>query len=131
MLDENVGYNISPNSWDKYPKLGPDGTFITDKKALTDVLGPIDGKTEITISKSKARELEKALGLKENSLKDGSKVRSISDITNQNPRSPLKGNEYFKGPGQHLPEGGPEVVIDAAPSTDTESVSTILKIIVE
>jgi filamentous hemagglutinin len=131
MLDEDVGYNVSPNSWDRYPTLGPDGTFITDQKALTDVLGPIEGKTVVTISTDQARQLERALGLRENSLQNGSKIRSVSGVRERNPRSPLEGNEHFQGGGQHLPGGGPEAVIDSIPSVDTNGVTTLLEIKVE
>ena len=29
-----------------------------------------------------------------------------------NPRSPLEGNRFFKGPGLGLPGDGPEIVVD-------------------
>lgn len=34
MLENNTGYNISPFSWDKYPTIGRDGTFITDSEGI-------------------------------------------------------------------------------------------------
>ena len=32
MLEDDVGYNISPTSWDQYPSIGRDGTFVTDRE---------------------------------------------------------------------------------------------------
>lgn len=71
------------------------------------------------------------MGLKPGSLQNGFKVREISDITSMNPRSTLEGNEYFLGPGQHLPNGAPEMVINSVPTIDNESVTTILTVLVK
>jgi RHS repeat-associated protein len=127
MLTDNIGYNISPNSWDSYPTIGRSGTFITDKKALN-VLGDFSGKSEITISKSVANQLETNMGLIPGSLEGGFKIREVTDIISQSPRSPLTGNAYFKGPGQHLPGGGPELVINSIPTTDNKTTKTILTV---
>ncbi|WP_330986291.1 MULTISPECIES: type IV secretion protein Rhs [Enterobacterales] len=122
-LEDNVGYNISPKEWDQYPALGRDGTFVTDKEgALKYFNGIQDG--EVTISKSLAETIEKEMGLKPGSLEDGFNIRKIDGISGMSPRSPLEGNRYFLGPGQHLPGGAPEVVIDSAPS----SAPPILKV---
>lgn len=43
------------------------------------------------------------------------------------PRSPLSENNYFKGPGQHIPGGAPELVIDYVPT----STSIMLRVKVE
>jgi RHS repeat-associated protein len=127
MLTDNVGYNISPTSWDSYSTIGRTATFITDKEALN-ILGDFSGKSEITISKSIANQLETNMGLMPGSLEGGFKIREVTDIISQFPRSPLKGNLYFKGPGQHLPDGSPELVINSIPTTDNKTTKTILTV---
>jgi len=47
------------------------------------------------------------------------------------PRSPLEGNQYFLGPGNHLPGGAPEMVIHSIPTVDNDVVSTLLKVSVK
>lgn len=71
MLEENIGYNVSPNEWDSFPSLGREGTYITGKQALTDVLGDLGPNTEITISKETARQLEVELGLQKDAIQNG------------------------------------------------------------
>ncbi|WP_200866793.1 hypothetical protein [Pseudomonas syringae] len=56
---------------------------------------------------------------------------AISSITGMSPNSPLQGNEYFQGAGQHLPGGGPEMVIDSIPTVDSAKVKTITTVIVK
>ncbi|QMV99495.1 type IV secretion protein Rhs [Enterobacter hormaechei] len=116
MLKDDVGYNISPKSWDQYPAIGRDGTFITDKKgALKYFNGIEDG--DVTISKSLSLIIEKDMGLYPGSLSEGFNIRKIGGISNMQPRSPLSGNDYFLGPGQHLPGGAPEMVINSVPTS--------------
>lgn len=131
MLDDNVGYNISPSSWDKYPSIGRGGTFVSDNKSVSDVIGNIDGKSSTTISPAKAAELEKSMGLQSGSLKKGFKLRKVENITGKMPRSPLEGNEYFLGPGKHLPGGAPEMVIESIPTKNTADVTTVLEVFVK
>ncbi|WP_330986329.1 MULTISPECIES: type IV secretion protein Rhs [Enterobacterales] len=111
MLEDNVGYNISPKSWDQYPALGRDGTFVTDKEGILKYF-PGAQNGEVTISKSLAETIEKDMGLAPDSLSGGFNIRKIDGISDMQPRSPLGGNDYFLGPGQHLPGGAPEVVIN-------------------
>jgi hypothetical protein len=59
------------------------------------------------------------------------KIRQIDGIRDLYPRSTLEGNEYFLGPGEHLPGGGPEMVIDSIPISDSKGVTTIMQIFVE
>jgi hypothetical protein len=40
----------------------------------------------------------------------------------------ITGNAYFKGPGQHLPDGSPELVINSIPTTDNKTTKTILTV---
>jgi len=127
MLVDNIGYNISPISWDAYPSIGRAGTFVTDKKAL-EILGDFSGKSNITIPQSVASQLESDMGLMPGSLQEGFKIREVTDIVSQAPRSPLEGNMYFKGPGQHLPGGAPEMVINSIPTTDNKTTKTILTV---
>jgi filamentous hemagglutinin len=125
MLNDDVGYNVSPSSWDSYPTIGRSGTYITDQQAITDILGPLNSAGETVITAAQEAQLEAAMGLESGSLADGFKVRQVTGIADMTPRSPLKGNDYFQGPGQHLPGGGPEMVIDSIPTTDTTNVTTI------
>lgn len=132
MLEENRGFNVSPTSWDKYPSIGRNGTYITDKKALTDILGQLpEGQNQMTISKAQAVKLESAMGLEPGSLNQGFKIRQVDGIRDLRPRSTLEGNEYFLGPGEHLPRGGPEMVIDSVPTSDSKGVTSIMQVFVE
>ena len=117
MLQDNVGYNISPKSWDQYPAIGRDGTFVTDKEGALKYFKGIENG-EANISKSLASTIEKHMGLSTGSLSDGFNIRKIDGVSNMQPRSPLSGNDYFLGPGQHLPGGAPEMVINSM-STST------------
>lgn len=48
------------------------------------------------------------------------------------PRSPIGGgNDYFLGAGQHLPGGGPEMVIDSIPTKNTGNSKVISKVKVD
>lgn len=80
---------------------------------------------------SKGRKIESDMGLNPGSLQNGFKIREVSGISSMNPRSPLEGNEYFLGGGQHLPGGAPEMVINSIPTTDNASVTTILTVLVK
>lgn len=64
-----------------------------------------------TITPDQARIIEEDMGLMPGSLQDGFNIRKIDGISQMSPRSPLNGNDYFRGPGQHLPGGAPELVI--------------------
>ncbi|EBS7635149.1 DUF4150 domain-containing protein [Salmonella enterica] len=116
MLQDDVGYNISPKSWDQYPAIGRDGTFVTDKEGALKYFSGIENG-EVTISKSLASTIEKDMGLYPGSLSDGFNIRKVDGISNMQPRSPLSGNDYFLGPGQHLPGGAPEMVINSIPTS--------------
>ncbi len=132
MLEKDIGYNISPTAWDKYPTIGRNGTFLTDEQAVTDIIGPIKGQeSKVTITPDQQATLEKAMGLEPGSLANGFKVREVTGITNMAPRSPLEGNRFFLGPGEHLPGGGPEMVVNSIPTTDGAGVKTILEVTVK
>ncbi|WP_167359967.1 hypothetical protein [Pseudomonas cannabina] len=55
----------------------------------------------------------------------------MDGITEMSPNSPLQGNEYFQGSGQHLPGGAPEMVIESNPTVDSAKVKTITTVIVK
>lgn len=124
MLDANTGFNVSPTSWDNYPTIGRNGTYITDQQAITNLTGPLNAGGETVITSSQAAQLEQAMGLQPGSLANGFKVRQVSGITDMAPRSPMEGNQYFQGPGQHLPGGGPEMVIESISTIDSANVKT-------
>jgi filamentous hemagglutinin len=108
MLNEDVGYNVSPSGWDSYSTIGKNGTYLTDQQAITDILGPLNSTGETTITAEQAARLEMAMGLEPGSLTDGFKIREVTGITDMSPRSPLEGNQFFQPGGKHLPGGGPE-----------------------
>ncbi|WP_400770254.1 hypothetical protein [Methylosinus sporium] len=130
LLDENVGYNVSPIGWDRYPTIGRNGTYLTDQEAISSVIGEAKGSVA-TISKERAAALEQAMGLEPGSLAKGFKIRRVEDIANLAPRSPLEGNSLFLGPGRHLPGGGPEIVVDSIPTTDSATVKTLTTVLVQ
>jgi len=131
MLQDNIGFNISPTAWDAYPTIGRNGTFISDEQGIMNYFGDIIGKTEITLPASTVAQIEQDMGLIPGTLKDGFKVRQVTEITEISPRSPLEGNQYFLGAGNHLPGGAPEMVIDSIPTADNEFVKTLLNVKVE
>jgi RHS repeat-associated protein len=126
MLDEDVGYNISPEEWFKqYSHLGRYGTFVTDKRAFKAILGharagryTVGAKAgEGRVSRQQVKLLEAKLGLEPGSLGEGFRLTRVDGIGDMAPRSPLTGNVFFKGPGEGLPGGGPEIVVDSIPTS--------------
>ena len=75
--------------------------------------------------------MEKDMGLVPGSLQDGFKVRQINGLQNLEPRSPMEGNQYFLGPGNHLPGGAPEMVVNSVPTKDNDFVTTIMNVKVD
>ncbi|WP_323155766.1 PAAR domain-containing protein [Pseudomonas alvandae] len=130
MLKDNRGFNISPTAWDTYPTIGRAGTFVSDKKGITDVIGNFSGRSKITISGKKAAELERAFGLEKDALKGGFKIRQVDDVVGRMPRSPMEGNQYFLGPGKHLPGGAPEMVVESIPTKDADGITTLTEVFV-
>ncbi|UTA46852.1 hypothetical protein L1F30_11840 [Simiduia sp. 21SJ11W-1] len=129
MLEDNVGYNISPTSWDSYPTIGRNGTFVSDSQGISDVLGDFQNMT--SINAADVAKLEKDFGLEPGTLNGGFKIRKVENINDKLTRSPLEGNKYFLGPGKHLPGGAPELVIESIPTVDSNDVKTIAEIIVK
>jgi len=69
------------------------------------------------------------LGLQKGSIQNGFKIRQIDNIKNQAPRSPLQGtNSNFTSAGEHLPGGGPEIVIDSIPTSGNKTSRVILEL---
>jgi hypothetical protein len=128
MLQDNVGFNINLTAWDAYPTIGRNGTFVSDKQGVMNYFGNLGGKTEITISPALATQIEKDMGLVPGTLQDGFKVRQVTGIRGMQPLSPMEGNQYFQGAGNHLPGGAPEMVINSIPTVDSSVVNTILKV---
>lgn len=127
-----TAYNVSPISWDVYQYIGRETTFITDREAITDILGNLCEQMSVSIQE--ATRLETALGLKEGSLQNGFKIREIS-LTGMPPeriRVPERGNKHFLGKGKGLPGGGPELELQPRISTkDNAEVRTIALVHVE
>lgn len=131
MLKDNVGYNISPTSWNQYPTIGLNGTYITDQAGVTQYLGELSGQSEMTISSEQAAQIESGMGLNPGSLQDGFQVRQVTGITDMAPRSPMEGNSFFLGPGNHLPNGAPEMVVSPISTVDNPNVTTLLTVHVQ
>jgi len=127
LLKDNVGYNVSPRTYDKdYDKIGRDATFVTDRKALESVLGPLNKLDSSKLDSKTVSKLEEALGLKKDSLQDGFKIREIEDIQSRAVGSPVSGNDSFLGGNSGLPGGGPELTLSDRVSTrDGNGVTTI------
>jgi len=130
MLEDNVGFNVSPSDWDAYPSIGRAGSFVSDKQSVTDVIGSIDGMSNMTIQKADAARLETAFGLEPGSLQGGFKIRQVDNIKGRSPRSPMEGNRFFLGAGNHLPGGAPEMVVDSIPTVDGGGVTTLVTVTV-
>lgn len=82
---------------------------------------------EITITRARARAIERNMGLYKDSLSGGFKVRKINGINGLNPRSPLAGNDYFKGSDSTF-QVAPEMVINSQSTTDNSIINTILTV---
>jgi len=54
LKNSNEGYNISPKSWDAYPAIGRDGTFISNKQGVMKYFPHAGNVKEITITRAKA-----------------------------------------------------------------------------
>lgn len=128
MLQDDIGFNISPLAWDQYPTIGRNGTFVSDRQGVMSYFGNVVGRYEITISPAVATQIEKDMGLVLGTLQDGFKVRQVTGLKRLQPKSPLEGNQYFLGAGNHLPSGAPEMVIQSIPTVDNNSINTILKV---
>ncbi|SDH11045.1 PAAR domain-containing protein [Pseudomonas abietaniphila] len=131
MLKDNTGFNVSPISWDRYSTIGRNGSYISDNKGISDVIGDFSGTSKMTISAQKAAELENAFGLEKGSLQNGFKIRQVANILDRMPRSPMEGNQYFLGPGKHLPGGAPEMVVESLPTTDMDGIKTLTEVFVQ
>uniref|UniRef100_UPI0018800AB1 type IV secretion protein Rhs n=1 Tax=Xenorhabdus sp. BG5 TaxID=2782014 RepID=UPI0018800AB1 len=111
-----------------YSEIGRYGTFITDKQGALKYFNGVESG-EVTISKAVANQIERDMGLKTNSLREGFNIRKIEGIRNMNPHSPMPaiGNGNFLGSGQHLPGGAPEMVIDSVPTSTTPILKVNVK----
>lgn len=107
LLKDNIGYNVSPISYDKdFDKIGRHETFVTDRKALEDILGPLNKLNSSRLNEKMVSQLEKALGLESGSLrKSGFKIREISDLKSKGVGSPVAGNGSFLGGNKGLSGG--------------------------
>lgn len=131
MLKDNVGFNISPISTDKFGTVGRSGTFVTDKKAMDVLLPPITaGQDRLRITTAEARRIEHHLGLQEGSLHQGFKVRRIENLDRLAPRSPVSysENDKFRGAGQHLPSGHPELVVNSIATSGDPNVTSVIEV---
>jgi hypothetical protein len=131
LLDGAPGYNVSPEGWfGRYPTLGNGRSFISDKRAISDIIGDFEGAGDVvTISADRAAALERAMGLQPGSLADGFRISRVDDVAARSPGSPTAGNQYFLGPGNGLPGGGPELTIDPIPAGGGPGISQITIIV--
>lgn len=42
----------------------------------------------------------------------------------------MEGNQYFLGPGKHLPGGAPEMAVESIPTKDADGITTLTKVLV-
>lgn len=131
MLEDGVGYNISPTAWDSYATIGRNGTFISDKQGIAYIIGDFLDQSKLTVDRAKVIQLEEAFCLEKVALQEGIKIRRVDNIVDRMTRSPMEGDQYFLGPSNHLPGGAPEMVIDSIPTADTQGVTTLLEILVK
>jgi len=120
MLADDTGYNVSPEStFQNYPTIGREGTFVTDRAAIADILGEDFKPGQFNGGFKQAGQLETALGLEPGSLSDGFRITEVKGISGMAPTSPLPlaANRFFLGPGRGLPGGGPEIQIRPPIST--------------
>lgn len=131
LLDGAPGYNISPESWfGRYPTLGNGRSFISDKQAISDIIGDFENLGDsVTVTRDQAAALERAMGLRPGSLEDGFRISRVEDVAARGPGSPTAGNEYFLGGGNGLPGGGPELTIDALPTGGGPGISQITVVV--
>lgn len=129
LLKDNVGYNVSPRSWDKYSEIGAPGrgTFVTDRAALEQILGPLDKLQSSRVTDKMVQELEKQLGLAPGSLRDsGFKIREVNGLKERGATLPTSGNDKFLGAGMGTPGGSPELTLgDRISTKDGGGVRTL------
>ena len=110
--------------------MGKSGTYLTDARAIEQILGPLpEGVDRITITSEQAMGLEWALGLEEATLQGRSILSKVTHVAERAPQSPFAkkmANRFFRGPGKGLPGGGPEVTVSAIPSAGGRDIIQIL-----
>jgi hypothetical protein len=119
MLADNAGYLVARISSFDRDTIGTknSGTFLTDKEAITEIIGKKDPNQDYTVglitfgnqvSYYKARLLALGLGTDQNRFLQGFRFAELTDLRNYHPASPLYGNDnHVMGAG--LPLGGPEL----------------------
>jgi len=126
ILSQDAGYNVTPEYvFADYPgsTIGLKSTFITNKSAISDIIGDFHGTKTIYVTSDQAVALENALGLKSGSLVNGFRISKISNLDSMDLSYPLEGDPLlFRGPGQGLPGGGTEITINPPVSMDSPNV---------
>ena len=74
--------------------------------------------------------MAKELGMRPVQVDTGSTIREVRNIRELSPASPVKvEDELFRGPGQHLPNGAPELTISPAqPKVNNPNVTKVWKL---
>ncbi|MEA5115465.1 MAG: RHS repeat-associated core domain-containing protein, partial [Geobacteraceae bacterium] len=123
-----TGANITPRSVAvKYRIIGRGGrTFVTTPEAITKIIGKLPKGNRIRITNAQARQLENELGLIPKSLESRNILSIVRDIPKRTPASPISGNVIFKGGGNGLPGGGPEITIQGIPSAGGPGIRQII-----
>jgi RHS repeat-associated protein len=126
------GVNITPRSVaNTYRIIGKGNrTFVTNVESFEKIIGPLKGD-RLTITSEKARELERELGLKKNSLESRNIISIVGDLASRAPGSPVQGNVKFIGGGKGLPGGGPELTISGINSAGGGDLRQIILEVVE
>lgn len=90
--------------------------IIGNKCNLSQPLRTTFFSSNSSISYIDAFRLSRALGTKRFIYMRGIRVTRFSNLKNKGMTLPTEGNKYFKGYGNGLPTGGPEVIIPAQPT---------------
>jgi len=131
LLSGEPGYNVaSESTFSKYAQIGRVASYVTDQKAISDVLGEFEGKGgTISVTAQQAAKLEQSLGLNEGTLANGFRISRVADVVSRSPARPMVGNATFLGPGKGLPGGGPELIVSALPTQVQSGIEQIIVII--
>ncbi len=127
LIDNDYGYNVSAEKvFTEFSHIGRKYTYITDYETIHAIIGnkcnlsqPLRTtffSSNSSISYIDAFRLSRALGTERFVYMRGIRVTRFSNLKNKGMTLPTEGNEYFKGYGNGLPSGGPEVIIPAQPT---------------
>jgi hypothetical protein len=126
LLNGEPGYNVSPEEYfQKYTHIGKNQTFVTTKDTIAREIGQFEGGSNYAVAAREATRLETGLGLERGSLADGFRISKVEGVAGRSPSSPIVGNQYFRGSGQGLPNGGTEMLVERIPTAGGSGITQI------